>query len=191
MRCACARDRTCRAGGAARPRGAPRAARCGAVEHRRSGDRDRGVCRRRSRCSPTASTSRINIYSLSRSIGINGVIGLAMMTVIVTGGLNLALGAIGVCSAMAIGWALQRSRTTDRGVAAARAARGRRARRHQRADRRHHAAAQLRRDARHHEHLLRGHGAAERRQRLQRAAAGADRLRAGCGCSAWFRRCCW
>ena len=51
--------------------------------------------------------SRINIYSLSRSIGINGVIGLAMTTVIVTGGLNLALGAIGVCAAMAIGWALQ------------------------------------------------------------------------------------
>jgi ribose transport system permease protein len=51
--------------------------------------------------------SRINIYSLSRSIGINGVIGLAMMTVIVTGGLNLALGAIGVCAAMVVGWALQ------------------------------------------------------------------------------------
>lgn len=51
--------------------------------------------------------SRINIYSLSRSIGINGVIGLAMMTVIVTGGLNLALGAVGVCAAMVVGWALQ------------------------------------------------------------------------------------
>ncbi|MBN9508587.1 MAG: ABC transporter permease [Alphaproteobacteria bacterium] len=52
-------------------------------------------------------TSRINIYSLSRSIGINGVVGLAMMAVLVTGGLNLALGAIGVCSAMVVGWALQ------------------------------------------------------------------------------------
>lgn len=51
--------------------------------------------------------SRINVYSLTRSIGINGVIGLAMMTVIITGGLNLALGAIGVCAAMAIGWGLQ------------------------------------------------------------------------------------
>jgi ribose transport system permease protein len=51
--------------------------------------------------------SKINIYSLTRSIGIDGVIGLAMMTVIVTGGLNLALGAIGVCSAMVVGWALQ------------------------------------------------------------------------------------
>lgn len=52
-------------------------------------------------------TSRINVYSMSRSIGINGVIGLAMMTVIVTGGLNLALGAIAVCSAMVMGWSLQ------------------------------------------------------------------------------------
>jgi ribose transport system permease protein len=52
-------------------------------------------------------TSRVNIYSITRSIGIDGVIGLAMMTVLVTGGLNLALGAIGVSSAMAVGWALQ------------------------------------------------------------------------------------
>jgi ribose transport system permease protein len=51
--------------------------------------------------------SRVNVYSLTRSIGIDGVIGLAMMTVLVTGGLNLALGAIGVCSAMSVGWALQ------------------------------------------------------------------------------------
>jgi ribose transport system permease protein len=48
--------------------------------------------------------SKVNLYSISRSIGIDGVIGLAMMTVLVTGGLNLA---IGVCSAMAVGWALQ------------------------------------------------------------------------------------
>ena len=52
-------------------------------------------------------TSRVNIYSVTRSIGIDGVIGLAMMTVLVTGGLNLALGAIGVCSAMVVGWVLQ------------------------------------------------------------------------------------
>ena len=51
--------------------------------------------------------SRINLYSLSRNVGIDGVIGLAMMTVIITGGLNLALGAIGVCAAMVVGWALQ------------------------------------------------------------------------------------
>jgi len=52
-------------------------------------------------------TSNVNIYSVTRSIGIDGVIGLAMMTVLVTGGLNLGLGAIGVCSAMIVGWALQ------------------------------------------------------------------------------------
>ena len=51
--------------------------------------------------------SKVNLYSISRSIGINGVIGLAMMTVLVTGGLNLGLGAIGVCSAMVVGWGLQ------------------------------------------------------------------------------------
>ncbi len=51
--------------------------------------------------------SKVNLYSISRSIGIDGVIGLAMMTVLVTGGLNLGLGAIGVCSAMGVGWALQ------------------------------------------------------------------------------------
>ena len=39
-----------------------------------------------------------------------------MMAVLVTGGLNLALGAIGVCSAMAVGWALQ---TLGLGVAPA------------------------------------------------------------------------
>lgn len=51
--------------------------------------------------------SKVNLYSISRSIGINGVIGLAMMPVLVTGGLNLGLGAIGVCSAMVVGWGLQ------------------------------------------------------------------------------------
>ncbi len=51
--------------------------------------------------------SKVNLYSISRSIGINGVIGLAMMTVLVTGGLNLGLGAIAVCSAMIVGWSLQ------------------------------------------------------------------------------------
>lgn len=51
--------------------------------------------------------SRVNVYSLSRSIAINGTIGLAMMTVLATGGLNLALGAVSVCSAMVVGWSLQ------------------------------------------------------------------------------------
>jgi ribose transport system permease protein len=37
------------------------------------------------------------------------MIGLAMMAVIVTGGLDLSVGAIGVCSAMAFGWLLERA----------------------------------------------------------------------------------
>lgn len=55
----------------------------------------------------TGFASRINVYSLSRAIAINGTIGLAMMTVLATGGLNLALGAIAVCAAMVVGWSLQ------------------------------------------------------------------------------------
>ena len=51
--------------------------------------------------------SKVNLYSISRSIGIDGVIGLAMMTVLVTGGLNLGLGAIAVCAAMVVGWGMQ------------------------------------------------------------------------------------
>ena len=35
------------------------------------------------------------------------MIGLAMMVVILTGGLNLALGAIGVCAAMFGGWCME------------------------------------------------------------------------------------
>jgi ribose transport system permease protein len=53
--------------------------------------------------------SRVNIYSLSRSIAINGVIGLGMMTVLVTGGLNLAFGAIAVCAAMVMGYVVERT----------------------------------------------------------------------------------
>lgn len=54
-------------------------------------------------------TSRVNVYSLSRSIAINGVIGLGMMTVLVTGGLNLAFGAIAVCAAMVMGYVVERT----------------------------------------------------------------------------------
>ena len=52
-------------------------------------------------------SSKFNVYALSRTIAIDGVIGFAMMVVLVTGGLNLAVGAIGVSAAMAAGWALQ------------------------------------------------------------------------------------
>ena len=42
------------------------------------------------------------------------MIGFSMMVVIVTGGLNLSVGAIGVCAAMAIGWLLERARPAAR-----------------------------------------------------------------------------
>ena len=48
--------------------------------------------------------SKFNLWSLSRSVAVYAMIGMAMMAVIVTGGLNLAVGAIGVCSAMTFGW---------------------------------------------------------------------------------------
>ncbi len=52
-------------------------------------------------------TSRFNIFALSRVVAIDIMIGLAMMVVILTGGLNLALGAIGVASAMFGGWCME------------------------------------------------------------------------------------
>lgn len=52
-------------------------------------------------------TSPFNLYALGRNTAIDLVIGLAMMVVIVTGGLNLAVGAIGVAAAMAGGWLMQ------------------------------------------------------------------------------------
>ncbi len=53
-------------------------------------------------------TSNFSLFTIGRQIGIDTMIGLAMMTVIVTGGLDLSVGAIGVCSAMAFGWLLER-----------------------------------------------------------------------------------
>lgn len=51
-------------------------------------------------------TSPFNLFTLGRGAAINMMIGLSMMTVIVTGGLNLAVGAIGVSAAMVFGWLL-------------------------------------------------------------------------------------
>ena len=52
-------------------------------------------------------SSKFNVYALSRTIAIDTVIGFSMMVVLVTGGLNLAVGAIGVSAAMTMGWAAQ------------------------------------------------------------------------------------
>lgn len=51
--------------------------------------------------------SKFSLYALGRTSAVNIVIGFSMMIVIVTGGLNLAVGAIGVCAAMAGGWLMQ------------------------------------------------------------------------------------
>lgn len=51
--------------------------------------------------------SPFNLFALGRTASINIMIGLAMMVVIVTGGLNLALGAIGVCAAIFCGFLIQ------------------------------------------------------------------------------------
>ncbi len=51
--------------------------------------------------------SPFNQFNLGRSAAINTMIGFSMMTVIVTGGLNLAVGAMGVCAAMVCGWLIE------------------------------------------------------------------------------------
>ena len=51
--------------------------------------------------------SPFNLYALTRVLAIDAVIGFSMMVVLVTGGLNLAVGAIGVCAVMVGGYAMQ------------------------------------------------------------------------------------
>lgn len=51
--------------------------------------------------------SPFNLFALGRTTAINIMIGLSMMAVIVTGGLNLAVGAIGVCAAMMAGFLIE------------------------------------------------------------------------------------
>jgi ribose transport system permease protein len=53
--------------------------------------------------------SPFNLFTLGRIAAIDIMIGFSMMAVIVTGGLNLAVGAIGVCSAMTFGWLSERA----------------------------------------------------------------------------------
>ena len=53
-------------------------------------------------------TSPFSLFTLSRQIGIDTMIGLAMMAAIVTGGLDLSVGAIGACAAMFFGFLLER-----------------------------------------------------------------------------------
>ncbi len=52
-------------------------------------------------------TSPFSLFALTRTGAVNVIVGLAMMTVIVTGGLDLSIGAIGVSAGMAAGWTMQ------------------------------------------------------------------------------------
>ena len=52
-------------------------------------------------------TSPFNLFAVTRTGTVNVLIGLAMMTVIVTGGLDLSVGAIGVAASMMTGWMMQ------------------------------------------------------------------------------------
>lgn len=51
--------------------------------------------------------SRFNLNSMGRSVAIDVVVGFAQMVVLATGGMNLSVGAIGVCSVMAGGYLMQ------------------------------------------------------------------------------------
>src|ERR1051325_8425336 len=51
--------------------------------------------------------SSFNLFTLGRSLAIDIVIGFAQMVVLTTGGMNLAVGSIGVCAVMTSGYLLQ------------------------------------------------------------------------------------
>lgn len=53
--------------------------------------------------------SKFSLYAMGRTAAVNIMIGFSMMVVIITGGLNLSVGAIGVCGAMFGGWLMQES----------------------------------------------------------------------------------
>ena len=51
--------------------------------------------------------SSFNLFALSRSLAVDIVIGFSTMVVLATGGMNLAIGSIGVCAVMASGYLMQ------------------------------------------------------------------------------------
>lgn len=51
--------------------------------------------------------SSFNLFALSRSLAVDIVIGFSTMVVLATGGMNLAIGSIGVCAVMASGFLMQ------------------------------------------------------------------------------------
>ena len=54
-----------------------------------------------------AFVSRFSLFAMGRNMAIDIVVGFSMMVVIVTGGLNLSVGAIAVCAVMTCGWLLE------------------------------------------------------------------------------------
>ena len=48
--------------------------------------------------------SPFNLFTVGRSLAVDIVIGFSQMVVLATGGMNLAVGAIGVCAVMATGY---------------------------------------------------------------------------------------
>nr|WP_292773602.1 ABC transporter permease [Mesorhizobium sp.] len=52
-------------------------------------------------------TSPINLFGIGRSLAVDIVIGFSQMVVLATGGMNLAVGSIGVCAVMLTGFLLQ------------------------------------------------------------------------------------
>jgi ribose transport system permease protein len=54
-----------------------------------------------------AFVSRFSLFAMGRTMAIDIVIGFSMMVVIVTGGLNLSVGAIAVCAVMFCGWLIE------------------------------------------------------------------------------------
>ncbi|WP_158814775.1 ABC transporter permease [Methylocapsa sp. S129] len=55
-------------------------------------------------------SSPFNQFGLSRSAAVNILISLSMMSVIVSGGLDLSIGAIGVCASILAGWLMEACR---------------------------------------------------------------------------------
>jgi ribose transport system permease protein len=51
--------------------------------------------------------SVLNLYSMTRIVAVDILIGFSMMVVLAVGGMNLAVGSIGVCGAMAAGWLME------------------------------------------------------------------------------------
>ena len=122
-------------------------------------------------------SSQFNLFTLGRTTAIDIMIGFSMMVVIVTGGLNLSVGAIGVCAAMAMGWLLERVGLPLPLAIVGRARARRRARRGQRRADRPLRVAQLHHHAGDDERIFRRDGLHQPRTGVSQPAARDCRIR--------------